>query len=151
MSGSEQDRSAAGDVGPPWAHSLRDAVVHGGSYLAQLTLRAACMTILVVAVDAHRPSRPAGAQSGPVQGPSKLMAAQSGPVTVALAPQVEEARALEAAVARVTARFQAEVQRLARAALRDAQLRLRAAITGTRSPVARSERHRPQPSRQRSR
>jgi hypothetical protein len=64
----------------------------------------------------------------------------------AQALQQGEARALEAAVARATAHFQAEVQRLARAALRD--VRLGAAPAGSRSAIGPLRRHRPHASRQ---
>jgi hypothetical protein len=56
----------------------------------------------------------------------------------AQALQQGEAPALEAAVARAVARLQAEVRRIARAALRDVQSKLGTAIAGSGSPPRRT-------------
>jgi hypothetical protein len=65
----------------------------------------------------------------------------------AQALQQGETRALKAAVSKATAEFQAEVQRLARAALRDVQSRLGTAIVGSASPAGPLEQHRTRASR----
>lgn len=52
------------------------------------------------------------------------------------APKQGNSQALEAAIARATARFEAEVRRLARATLRAAELRLGAAIAGSQAGLS---------------